>query len=265
MTASGLFASPDGDRISVSQKSFAVLECVGGADRPLTTSELAVLLDMPKPTVHRIVHQLDVDGLLLQEAGGRGYVPGPRLFNFALNVVQSSVRQGSRRAVLERLSEATRETCNFGLISGGALLYADRVEASWPFGLRFSVGSRVPLHCTSMGKLLLAHQPRRRRQHLLAMSDLHAYTDNTITDVERLEEHFTEIRAGGFSIDNQEFLAGVICVAVPVRDARGRVCAALAVAAPQVRMPLSLARDHIPVLQKAAEEISAGWVVEDEV
>lgn len=255
--------NPVGDRSSVSQKTFAVMECVGSSTRPLTVSEIAVLLDIPTPTVHRIVHQLDMDGLLVPDAGSRGYVPGPRLFNFALNVFQTAVRHGSKHAILERLSAVTGETCNFGLISGGALLYADRVEASWPFGLRYEVGSRVPLHCTSMGKMLLAHQPKRRREHLLSLSELHAYTDSTITEIPALEEQFAQIRASGYSIDNQEFLAGVICAAVPVRDTRGRVCAAVAVSAPQARMPVSLAVQHVPRLLEAAEEISAGWAMDE--
>ncbi len=252
-------ANPIGDRSSVSQKSFAVMECIGSSGRPLTKSEIAVLLDIPTPTVHRIVHQLDMDGLLVHEAGSRGYVPGPRLFNFALHVFQVAVRYGSKHAILERLSAATGETCNFGIISGGSLLYADRVEASWPFGLRYEVGSRVPLHCTSMGKLLLAHQPKRRREHLLSLSDLHGYTANTMTEISQLEEQFVQIRARGYSLDDQEFLAGVNCAAVPVRDARGKVCAAVAVSAPQTRMPLSVAINNVPLLQEAAEEISAAW------
>lgn len=264
MTAPMHISNPPGDRSSVSQKTFAVMECVGSSNRPLTTSELAVLLDMPTPTVHRIVHQLDMDGLLVQEAGSRGYVPGPRLFNFALNVFQTAVRHGSKHAILERLSATTGETCNFGIISGGALLYADRVEAAWPFGLRYEVGSRVPLHCTSMGKMLLAHQPKRRREHLLSLSDLHAYTETTITDIPALEEQFARIRTQGYSIDNQEFLAGVICAAVPVRDARGRVCAAVAVSAPQARMPIPTAIGHVPALHKAAEEIAATWAMDEE-
>jgi len=263
MTAPLHLANPLGDRSSVSQKTFAVMECVGSSGRPLTVSEIAVLLDMPTPTVHRIVHQLEMDGLLVQEAGSRGYVPGPRLFNFALNVFQTAVRHGSKHAILERLSAATGETCNFGIISGGALLYADRVEASWPFGLRYEVGSRVPLHCTSMGKMLLAHQPKRRREHLLSLSDLHAYTDTTMTEIPALEEQFAQIRTQGYSVDNQEFLAGVICAAVPVRDARGKVCAAVAVSAPQARMPMSVAVQHVPRLLAAAEEISATWAMDE--
>ena len=127
--------------------------------------------------------------------------------------------------------------------------------------LRYEAGSRVPMHCTSMGKLLLANLPKRRRDHLLSVSSLHRYTDNTLTDVEQLEEEFGEIRSRGYSLDNQEFLAGVICVAVPVRDAGGNVRASVAISAPQARMPIALAVERVPVLSEAAQEISATWEI----
>lgn len=256
----GIVITTDGGRdgrLGVSQKVFAVMERVAAADRPLTVSELAVLLDMPKPTMHRIVRQLDGEGLLLKEPDSRGYGPGPRLCNFAMNVVRTAMRTGPRHAILESLSARTGETCNFGTISGSAVLYVDRVEAAWPFGLKFEVGSRVPLHCTSMGKLLLAHQVKRRRDHLLSAAPLHPYTGNTMTDLDRLEEEFAEIRGRGYSFDNQEFLAGVICLAVPVHDDRGQVSAAIAVSAPQARMSAASAVAHVPLMREAAAELEA--------
>lgn len=254
----GIAASPDA-RSGVSQKVFAVMEEVAASERPITASELALRLDVPKPTMHRIVRQLDGEGLLMREPASRGYGVGPRLCNFAMTAVQGAMRASPRQAILERLSAATRETCNFGMISGGAVVYAGRVEAAWPFGLRFEIGSRVPIHCTSMGKLLLAHQPKRRREHLLSAAPLHAYTGNTITDPARLEEEFAAIRARGHAIDDQEFLAGVICLAVPLHDRRGNVCAAVAVSAPQVRMPIALAVEQVPAMRRAAEELEATW------
>jgi DNA-binding IclR family transcriptional regulator len=238
-------------------KVFAALEAIASVPRPLTVSELAALLGVPKPTMHRIVRQLDSEGLLQREPHTRLYGPGPRLVSFAMDVVRSSMRFAPRHAVLEALSAKVAETCNFGMIAGNAVVYLDRVEASWPFGLKFEAGSRVPLHCTSMGKLLLSALPRRRREALIAASTLSRYTENTITDRAALRRELEEIRKRGYAVDNQEFLAGVVCLAVPVRDRKGGVCAALAISAPEARMSTAEAIAHLPTLQSAAEDLAA--------
>jgi IclR family transcriptional regulator, acetate operon repressor len=238
-------------------KVFAVLECIASAQRPLAISELAALLGVPKPTMHRIVRQLDAEGLLQREPHSRVYAPGPRLLNFALGAVRSSMRSAPRHAVLEALSAKVGETCNFGMIAGSSVLYLDRVEASWPFGLRFEPGSRVPLHCTSVGKLLLSVQPRRRRDELIRAAPLARYTENTITEPGKLHAELEEIRKRGYSIDNQEFLAGVVCLAVPVRDGNGAICAGLAISAPNARMSVKESVGHLPALLEAAKQLAA--------
>lgn len=239
----------------VSQKVFAVFEAIANAGRPLSVAELVVLLDVPTPTMHRIVRQLDQEGLLVREPQSRGYGPGPRLFNFAIEMVQASMRSAPRHAVLSELSVRTGETCNFGMMSGHAVVYLDRVEAAWPFGLKFEPGSRVPLHCTSMGKLFLAYQPKHRREQLMKSGPLHRYTKNTVTDPEELETQLSVIRKRGYSIDDQEFLDGVICLAVPVYDNKGQVCAAIAISAPQARMQIEDAEGHVPEMLKAVSKL----------
>ena len=238
-------------------KVFAVLETIASAQRPLAISELAALLRVPKPTMHRIVRQLDSEGLLQREPHSRVYGPGPRLLNFALGAVRSSMRSAPRHAILEALSAKVGETCNFGMIAGNAVLYLDRVEASWPFGLRFESGSRVPLHCTSVGKLLLSVQPRRRRDELIRATKLARYTENTITDPDALHGELEQIHKRGYSIDNQEFLAGVVCLAVPVRDKKGVICAGVAISAPHARMSVTEAIEHLPTMFETAEQLAA--------
>ena len=234
-----------------------MLESVASAQRPLAISELAAMLGVPKPTMHRIVRQLDAEGLLQREPHRRVYGPGPRLIGFALGAVRSSMRSAPRHAVLEALSQKVGETCNFGMIAGNAVLYLDRVEASWPFGLRFKSGSRVPLHCTSVGKLLLSVLPRRRRDELIRAIPLARYTENTITDPKKLHAELEGIRKRGYSIDNQEFLAGVVCLAVPVRDNKGMVCAGVAISAPHARMSVAEAIGHLAALLEAADQLAA--------
>jgi IclR family acetate operon transcriptional repressor len=248
-------ASLQAESHSSAHKSFMVLETVVSAQRPLSVSDLTALMGVPTPTMHRIVRLLDTDGFLQREPGSRLYSPGPRLVGFALDTIRSSMRSAPRHAVLERLSGAVRETCNFGMLVGNHIAYLDRVEAAWPLGLKFESGSRVPIHCTSMGKLLLSMLPRRRREELLKGSSLMRYTENTITEAGELARKLEEVRKQGYAIDNQEFLAGVVCIAAPVRDKRGTACAAVAISAPLARMSAAEAVAHLPALFEAAEEL----------
>jgi IclR family transcriptional regulator, acetate operon repressor len=237
-------------------KAVAILEAIATARRPLGGTEVGALLGLPKPTAHRLVRMLESEGLLQREPGSRRFVPGARLVRLGLGVVAASMLSAPRHAILEALSQKIGETCNFGVMAGSHVVYLDRVEAAWPFGLRFEAGSHVPLHCTSMGKLFLSLLPAKKRALLLRSIPLYRYTENTITNVARLKAELEKIRASQVSIDNQEFLAGVVCVAVPVRDSNKQAVAALAVSAPLARMTMQQGLQHVPLLQQAAGELT---------
>ena len=237
-------------------KAVAILEAMANARRPLGVSEIGVLLGLPKPTAHRIVRMLESEGLLQREPGNRRYVPGSRMVQLGLGMVAAAMLRSPRHAILESLSQKIGETCNFGVMTGSHVVYLDRVESAWPFGLRFESGSRVPLHCTSMGKLFLSQLPAQRRSLLLRSIPLYRYTETTIVDLERLEEELENIRARQVSIDNQEFLAGVVCVAVPVFNPGGQPVAAIAISAPLARMSMQQGLQHIPLLQEASKQLS---------
>src|SRR5262249_39104148 len=168
-------------------KAVAVLEAMATARRPLGVTELGALLGLPKPTAHRIVRMLESEGLLQREPGSRRFVPGARMVQLGLGIVAASMVRSPRHAILEALSKEIGETCNFGVMIGSHALYLDRVESAWPFGLRFEPGSRVPLHCTSMGKLFLSQLPTQKRALLLRSIPLYRYTENTITETANLE------------------------------------------------------------------------------
>jgi IclR family transcriptional regulator, acetate operon repressor len=237
-------------------KAVAILEAMAMARRPLGVSELGALLGIPKPTAHRIIRMLENEALLQREPGSRRFVPGVRLVRLGLEIVAASMLRAPRHAILEALSQQIGETCNFGVMAGSHVVYLDRVESAWPFGLRFEPGSRVPLHCTSIGKLFLSLLPAQKRALLLRSIPFYRYTENTITDVGQLEKELEKIRATEVSIDDQEFLAGVVCVAVPVRAPSGQPAAALAVSAPLARMSLQQGLQHVPLLQAAAVRLA---------
>lgn len=238
-------------------KAVAILEAMATAGRPLGISEFGVLLGLPKPTAHRIVRMLESEGLLQREPGSSRYVPGVRLERLGLDIVAATMSRAPRHAILESLSLQIGETCNFGIMAGSHVVYLDRVESAWPFGLRFERGSHVPLHCTSMGKLFLSLLPAHKRALMLRSISLYRYTENTITDLGRLEAELDKIRETGVSTDDQEFLAGVVCVAVPVPGPKKQPVAALAVSAPLARMTLQQGLTHIALLRTAASSLAA--------
>lgn len=223
---------------------------------PVTLAELSAAVELPKPTVHRIAALLDREGFLHKDPLTRSYSVGKAFYDLCFHAIRSGPGHQERRFVLQRISEKLGETINLAVLVGREIMYIERVESAWPLSINFQPGSRVPLHCTANGKLLLAFAPRRLRERLIDSIALEPCTRNTITDGGALRRELLQIRRRGYSEDNEEFLAGVCCLAVPIRDRRGRVVAGLAVSAPSARFPIDKARAYLPDLQACAEELT---------
>jgi len=236
-------------------RGLELIDAVAEAGRALTIAELCGLLDLPKPTVHRICQRLSASGYLAREPGGHHYIVGPRLLRLALNV-QRGGAGSERRAILQGVVDAVGETCNFTALAGDEVIYLDRVEARWPLRLHLETGSRVPMHCTASGKLLLAFLPEARRARILKSIDLSPLTPNTIVDPSAFGAELTAIAAQGYSLDREEFLLGLTAIAVPVRDANGVVVAAIACHAPSVRFSLARAVECLPAFRRAATRMA---------
>lgn len=245
------------DRIPPLLRAFGLLEQVAGGDGPVTLQELTADASLPQPTVYRLLAMLEAAGLVTREAGGRRICAGPRLLRFALDVQLSATVRAPRRAILKRLADELGETVNLTMLDGSEIVYLDRVEAEWPLRMTLQPGSHVPLHCTASGKLLLALLPSARRRRLIAELPLPRFTEQTITDVRALDAELASIRRLRRSTDNEEYHAGLVCVAVPVSAPDGRTAAAVAVHAPVARMTLDRALSHVPALERAAQALSA--------
>ena len=236
-------------------KALRILEHIVESSKPMSVAELSTVLSYSKPTTHRIATFLEEFGFLEREPDGRRFVESQRLIDMSLNVLLAAARRPDRHAILEWVVGQTGETCNLGIMHRGELVYLDRVEAEWPLGLRFEPGSRVPLHCTAIGKLFLSMQPEDALSSLFRAVRLTKYTDSTITDQKTLKSGLTNIRKTGISVDDQEFMYGVVCIAVPVLDPSGRMRAGLAISAPEARMSKERALEYVPVLRAAAAKM----------
>jgi DNA-binding IclR family transcriptional regulator len=242
---------------SATERSFALLQFVARAGQPVAVAELTQRIGLPKATMHRLVEWFVAQGFFVRLAGRKQVAVGPRLVGLAFDILRASWQAAPRRAALEALANETGETCNIGTLDGTEIVYLDRVEAAhWPLRLHFDVGSRVPLHCSAIGKLFLAYLPERQRQGLLRGLALARRTERTITDRARLDGELARIRADGVAFDDQEFIAGVVCVAVPILDDKGAIRAAVALQGPEARLSIAAARGHVPRLRRTARRIA---------
>jgi len=244
-------------KLGATARSFAILEHVASARAPVDVLDIIASLKLPKATAYRLVDWFVTQGYLAREPGRRRLIVGPKLTNLAFGALSSSMRHDTPHVVLQRLVHTLNETCNIGTLLNGEVVYLDRVEAEhWPLRLHYTIGSRVPLHCSAIGKLFLALAASPRRRRLLQSLDLRRFTDITITDGARLDAELRQIRKEQVSFDREEYLVGVVCMAVPVIGMNGEMLAALAIQAPEARMNVQTARRHLPALRNAATELA---------
>lgn len=237
-------------------RAFSLLELIASAGAPPTLETLTRASGLPKPTVYRILRLLADAGLVQREPVEKRYTVGPRTAALSLVVQMHSPLRAERRAILARLVEEIGETCNFTMRDGHEVVYLDRVETQATVRLHMDIGSRVPLHCTASGKLFLAQLPPRELRRVLGPEPFRRHTERTITTLDALERELRAIRASGISTDIGECFEGSVCLAVPVRDRRGRVCAAVAVHGPAPRMTIERGYSFLPALRRAAAAIA---------
>ena len=235
---------------------FKLLEVMAARDRLFSLQGLAEETGLPKPTLHRMVQQLESAGILQRDRNGRHYGAGARLRRLAENLLINSTAHGARHLVLRRLVDEVGESCNITAFSGSEVLYLDRVETSAPLRIYLRPGSRVPVHCSASGKLFLAQMSPAQRRRLLAHVPLERFTDNTLTDLQALEREVESAKRNSYALDNEEFLPGLFCVAVPVTSGPGRATMGIAVQAPVIRLTREKALGLLPALRRAAAAIA---------
>ena len=237
-------------------KGVVILEALASLSQPATLAQLMQITNMPKASLHRTLAIFEEAGLVSREPGGKTYAPGERLSKLALATIIHDNVAAVRHSVLKKLVAEVGETCNLAVLRRGELFYLDRVEADWPLRLHLPPGSVLPPHCSASGKLLLAFKPSEERRQLLKNLPLQPFTHRTITDRTLLESELERIVTTGYAVDNEEYVIGVSCVAVPVYDSSLQVVAAIAIHAATARLPLNQAMEYSPQLQEASQNVS---------
>jgi DNA-binding IclR family transcriptional regulator len=215
-------------------RALTALELVADAGE-LGVSELGRQLGVHKATASRLAAVLAERGLLERDAVTERYRIGFGLVRLAGAAMSGLDLVRLARPILETLAERVREASNLGVRNGDDVVYIDQIAGSRSIVTVSWVGRRTPLHCTSNGKVLLAWADERDRERIVS-GPLESFTERTITDESALRAELESIRRRGYGQAVEELEAGLNAVAAPVRQADGRVIAALGVSGPAFRM-----------------------------
>ena len=210
----------------------AIEEVVSRQDRGVAYSEIVGALDLPKSTVHRILKDLTELGYLTFNPESRRYFGSLRLAALGAEVMSHFQLREHVRPHLLQMHRETDHTTNLGVLDRDMGIFVDKIE-SRDFGIKLfsEIGKTFPLHCTGMGKALLALSPDQTVSRILA-SPLPAMTEKTITDPEVFLRELALIRDRGYALDNEEITRGIMCVAAPVFGINGKVTCAISLTFP---------------------------------
>lgn len=239
-------------RVQSVERTFELLEAMSDLGGTAGLSQLAARLGLPLPTIHRLVRTLVDLGYVRQEPS-REYALGPRLMRLGEHA--GKLLGTWAMPVLRGLVEEIGESANLAMLDGDHVVYTAQVPGVHAMRMFTEVGRRVQVHCTAVGKAMLAQIPPEQAAALVAASGLRPHTAHTITSPEDFRAELDRIREVGYAVDNEEQEIGVRCVAVAVP---GRVPrAAFSISGPSPRMADALIHRTVPLLRKAAEGVAA--------
>lgn len=244
----------DGD--GTVSKALDVLDRVAAFGRPVRFSELLEESPFPKATLYRLVQTLTRQGMLAHEPERGTYALGMRLVRLAHAAWRQSSLAPVARPHVEALAQDLGETVHLAQLDFGQVLYVDKRTARQPVEMFSQAGKVGPAYCTGVGKAMLAFLPEAELKPALAQQAFHRFTPNTLTSETALRRELAAIRARGYAFDREEHEPEIICVALPILSAAGRVLGALSVTGTTGRTSLETLESLVPRIRAAVEAIA---------
>jgi IclR family acetate operon transcriptional repressor len=235
------------------ERAFALLDLIAAAPDGLSLSELTAQAPRSKSTTHRYVATLLGLGVVRRDDAGR-LRPGLKLLELAAALLEDDDLRATAGPLLADLARHTGETVHLGVLSEREVVYIAKIESPHSVRLVSRIGARVPLHCSAMGKALLASLPADELDAALA-APRERRTPNTLTGAAELRAEIERVRTSGIAIDDEENEAGVRCLGAAIAGPAGTAAGAISVSAPAGRMPLERCHELAPVVREASAEI----------
>jgi DNA-binding IclR family transcriptional regulator len=241
-------------------KALSVLESLASSAEPMSALALSRRLKYPRATLYRILQTLCRHDFVRRE-GPASFRLGFKVLDLGNQLLEGTDLLGVARPALRQLGAEVRETVHLAIPHEGRMVYLDKLEGPGPFCTHSRPGRAVPMHCTALGKAVLAFLPEAKAHAILRGQGMLRHTRRTLISVGAMDREMARVRRLGYAIDDVEFELDVRCVGAPILDHRGQPVAAMSVSAPVSRMPLSRAHTVGASLRRVAAGVSRalGW------
>ena len=237
-------------------KVFAILQALSQREE-IGISDLSVKLAMPKATVYRFLQTMKTLGVVRQESDSEQYGLGMKLYELGSKALVTPDLINLAKHHMQMLADRTGETVHLGTLIDSEIIYVHKVDSRHMLGMYSRIGRRAPLHCTAIGKVLMAWEHPARRDRILSDAVFTRFRDKTIVDHAAFLEELGRVRGQGFGEDREEFDDHIRCLGVPIFDRLNQPVAGLSVSFPTFRYDDAAAPGVVAMLQAASRDISA--------
>jgi IclR family KDG regulon transcriptional repressor len=238
-------------------KFMVVLQAIADQPGKLDIAQLVKTVPYPRATVYRIVTALIAEGMVLQGNETGTYHLGHRLIQLASRSWESSDLRATARAHIEALRDATSETVHLAVPSGDGMAYIDKLESPNAVRMMTSIGARVELHSTSVGKAYLSALPEERLRAIVARLELRRHTPRTFTQPKAFFEEMRKTRERGYSYDNEENEPDIRCFGSAIFDRSGEPVGGVSISIPVYRYDEARHDHYATLIRNTAASISA--------
>jgi DNA-binding IclR family transcriptional regulator len=234
------------------ERALKILDVLAKNPDGLGVTEISREIDLHKSTVYRLLSTFVKWGYVDQDKKLEKYKLGLKIVELSNCILSSLGLREVARPYLEELMKYANEVVHLCVLSDGEVVYIDKVECPSTIRMYSQIGKRAPVHCTGVGKAILAFLPEEEAIRILKAKGLPQKTPNTITNLEEMLKHLEKIRELEYAVDNVEHEEGIRCVATPLFDHTNKVVASISISGPDYRVT----EDRIPELAEKIKEIA---------
>lgn len=242
--------------VSSVDRALTCLETLAKSNRGMTLADIARKLGLPKSSIHCILLTLERRGYIYRVPNTHRYLFGIRLFNLAQEALGRLELRARASQPLRQLLEKTHMTVHMAIYEDGEAVLVEKLEPPTAVKMASHIGRRLDLHCTGVGKALLAYLPEDEINRLRTSRALARHNENTIVFSKKLQAELENIRRVGYSFDNEEDEIGIRCVGAPIFEGDQTVIAAISVAGTTAQITPATLESLSNVVKGTAKEIS---------